>query len=88
MTYAQQRLRLACISIMFGHITLFLTKLWLLDYPESGQWELWHLCRLIQVFAEQTSYVFGSIVNNRAIVYKCQNFPKVIIIDQCNQTTH
>ena len=34
--------------------------------------------------------IFGSIVHNRAIVYKHQNFLKVvvhvIIIDQCNQT--
>ena len=36
------------------------------------------------------SYIFGSIVDNQAIEYKCQNFHKVavhvIIIDQCNQT--
>ena len=39
-----------------------------------------------------TGFVFGSVVYNQAIVYKCQTFLKVvvhmIIIDLCNQTVH
>ena len=41
---------------------------------------------------EVTVSVFGSVVYNRAIVYKRQIFLKVlvdvIIIEQCNQTAH
>ena len=34
-----------------------------------------------------TVIIFGSMIYNRAIVYKRQNFPKVDVhIEQCNQT--
>ena len=76
------------LQFFFVHVSVVSHVVFVLSLyvPPPFRFQYLHDCAISWI----PSLIFGSIVYNRAIVYKRHNFLKVvvhvIIIDQCNQT--